>query len=58
MVAEAQAACSVYDSGLRLFPEWLDDIGLPQYKDIFSDARIDARMLHYLTVVRLRVASF
>ena len=30
---------------------WLDDIGLPQYKDVFSDARVDARMLHYMTVV-------
>lgn len=29
---------------------WLDDIGLPQYKDAFFDARIDGRMLHALTV--------
>ncbi|PVD33441.1 hypothetical protein C0Q70_04697 [Pomacea canaliculata] len=29
---------------------WLDDIGLPQYKDLFYDARVDGRMLHYLTV--------
>lgn len=29
---------------------WLDDIGLPQYKDYFYDARIDGRMLHYLTI--------
>jgi len=29
---------------------WLDDIGLPQYKDSFLDARIDGRVLHYLTV--------
>lgn len=29
---------------------WLDDIGLPQYKDAFSEARVDGRMLHYLTV--------
>ncbi|XP_054154536.1 liprin-beta-2-like isoform X3 [Oppia nitens] len=29
---------------------WLDDIGLPQYKDVFIDARIDGRVLHYLTV--------
>ena len=33
---------------------WLDDVGLPQYKDAFSDARIDGRMLHYLTVVSAR----
>ncbi|XP_051778722.1 liprin-beta-2b isoform X12 [Erpetoichthys calabaricus] len=29
---------------------WLDDIGLPQYKDQFSEARVDGRMLQYLTV--------
>lgn len=29
---------------------WLDDIGLPQFKDQFLDARIDGRVLHYLTV--------
>lgn len=29
---------------------WLDDIGLPQYKDAFYDARIDGRMLHHLTL--------
>ncbi|XP_055947811.1 liprin-beta-2-like isoform X2 [Argiope bruennichi] len=29
---------------------WLDDIGLPQYKDAFYDARIDGRMLHQLTL--------
>ncbi|XP_070553834.1 LOW QUALITY PROTEIN: liprin-beta-1-like [Ptychodera flava] len=28
---------------------WLDDVGLPQYKDAFNEARIDGRMLHYLT---------
>jgi hypothetical protein len=31
--------------------QWLDDIGLPQYKDQFVEARVDGRMLHYLTVV-------
>ncbi|XP_014677859.1 PREDICTED: liprin-beta-1-like [Priapulus caudatus] len=25
-------------------------VGLPQYKESFSDARVDGRMLHYLTV--------
>lgn len=30
---------------------WLDDIGLPQYKDTFFDARVDGRMLNSLTVV-------
>ncbi|GFQ74570.1 liprin-beta-1 [Trichonephila clavata] len=29
---------------------WLDDIGLPQYKDAFYDARVDGRMLHHLTL--------
>ncbi|XP_056595658.1 liprin-beta-2b isoform X5 [Triplophysa dalaica] len=29
---------------------WLDDIGLPQYKDQFSEARVDGRMLQYFTV--------
>ncbi|XP_048828834.1 liprin-beta-2-like isoform X3 [Brienomyrus brachyistius] len=29
---------------------WLDDIGLPQYKDQFSESRVDGRMLQYLTV--------
>lgn len=39
---------------------WLDDIGLPQHKDAFSNARIDGRMLHRLTVddlVTLHVTS-
>lgn len=29
---------------------WLDDIGLPQYKDYFMQAKIDGRMLHRLTL--------
>ena len=37
---------------------WLDDVGLPQYKDSFSEARIDGRMLHYLTVVCLLTSEF
>lgn len=32
---------------------WLDDIGLPQYKDQFYEARIDGRLLHNLTVDEL-----
>lgn len=39
---------------------WLDDIGLPQHKDAFSNARIDGRMLHRLTfddLVTLHVTS-
>lgn len=31
---------------------WLDDVGLPQYKSHFDEARVDACMLHYMTVVR------
>jgi len=29
---------------------WLDDVGLPQYKDAFLEARIDGRVLNFLTV--------
>ncbi|KAM4618935.1 liprin-beta-2b isoform 2-T4 [Polymixia lowei] len=29
---------------------WLDDIGLPQYKDQFNNGRVDGQMLQYLTV--------
>ena len=36
-----------------IYVEWLDDIGLPQYKDTFAEARVDGRMLHYMTAVRL-----
>lgn len=32
-------------------PGWLDDIGLPQYKSHFDEARVDGRVLHYMTVV-------
>uniref|UniRef100_A0AAX7VJM0 SAM domain-containing protein n=1 Tax=Astatotilapia calliptera TaxID=8154 RepID=A0AAX7VJM0_ASTCA len=39
---------------------WLDDIGLPQYKSHFDEARIDGRTLHYMTVedlLSLKVGS-
>ncbi|XP_029908666.1 liprin-beta-2b isoform X3 [Myripristis murdjan] len=39
---------------------WLDDIGLPQYKDQFNEGRVDGQMLQYLTVndlLFLRVTS-
>uniref|UniRef100_A0A8C2YZQ7 PPFIA binding protein 2 n=1 Tax=Cyclopterus lumpus TaxID=8103 RepID=A0A8C2YZQ7_CYCLU len=29
---------------------WLDDIGLPQYKDQFNEGRVDGQMLQYLAV--------
>ncbi|XP_077424624.1 liprin-beta-2b isoform X11 [Vanacampus margaritifer] len=34
---------------------WLDDIGLPQYKDQFNEGRVDGQMLQYLTVNDLLV---
>ncbi|XP_047245374.1 liprin-beta-1 isoform X2 [Girardinichthys multiradiatus] len=39
---------------------WLDDIGLPQYKSNFDEARVDGRMLQYMTVedlLSLKVGS-
>lgn len=30
--------------------KWLEDVGLPQYKDMFTMARMDGRMLHKLTM--------
>ncbi|XP_065078327.1 uncharacterized protein LOC135701450 isoform X9 [Ochlerotatus camptorhynchus] len=39
---------------------WLEDVGLPQYKDSFMAARMDGRMLHKLTMddlVTLHVSS-
>ncbi|KAI9588049.1 liprin-beta-1 [Glossina fuscipes] len=39
---------------------WLDDIGLPQYKDNFLMAKIDGRLLHRLTMedlLQLNVSS-
>ncbi|KAM6896209.1 liprin-beta-1-like isoform 2-T3 [Lycodopsis pacificus] len=39
---------------------WLDDIGLPQYKSHFDEARVDGCMLHYMTVedlLSLKVGS-
>ncbi|XP_072309416.1 liprin-beta-1-like [Eucyclogobius newberryi] len=39
---------------------WLDDIGLPQYKSHFDEARVDGRMLHFMAVedlLSLKVGS-
>ncbi|KAF6736664.1 Liprin-beta-1 [Oryzias melastigma] len=39
---------------------WLDDIGLPQYKSSFEEARVDGRVLHFMTVedlLSLKVGS-
>ena len=33
---------------VSVLSEWLDDIGLPQYKDIFHEAKVDGRMLYHL----------
>ena len=34
-----------------LIAGWLDDIGLPQYKNSFFEGRVDGRVLHNLTMV-------
>jgi hypothetical protein len=39
---------------------WLDDVGLPQYKESFSEARVDGRVLNFLTtddLITLKVTS-
>jgi len=39
---------------------WLDDVGLPQYKESFMEARVDGRVLGHLTsedLVSLKVTS-
>ena len=40
---------------------WLDDVGLPQYKDRFLEARVDGRVLNLLSVddvlVGLRISN-
>ena len=35
---------------LQWVTRWLDDVGLPQYKDSFLEARVDGRVLNFLTV--------
>ena len=35
---------------------WLDDVGLPQYKDRFLEARVDGRVLNLLTVDDVLIA--
>ena len=37
---------------------WLDDVGLPQYKDAFSEARIDGRVLNCITYDDLAFLRF
>ena len=45
-------ACDDPAAGLdhQWVTRWLDDVGLPQYKDAFLEARIDGRMLNFLTI--------
>lgn len=40
----------LYELDHNFVARWLDDIGLPQYKDSFYEGRVDGRMLNYLTV--------
>lgn len=47
MTSEANSSISNMDH--HAVQKWLDDIGLPQYKDHFMEARLDGRMLNYLT---------
>ena len=37
---------------------WLDDIGLPQYKGVFYENRVDGRILQNMTLVSLSYLSF
>lgn len=48
-----QKKCQIY-SFLVFFKEWLDDIGLPQYKEYFTESKVDGRILNHLTLVRKR----
>uniref|UniRef100_A0A8C5MF90 PPFIA binding protein 1 n=1 Tax=Leptobrachium leishanense TaxID=445787 RepID=A0A8C5MF90_9ANUR len=46
--------------GYKWVTRWLDDIGLPQYKTQFDEAKVDGRMLHYMAVddlLSLKVVS-
>ena len=38
---------------ILIFTDWLKDIGLPQYRDIFIDGLVDGNMLNELTYVCL-----
>ena len=48
----ASTVSDFHKSHLPISIGWLDDIGLPQYKDQFHESRVDGRMLQDLTVVR------
>ncbi|CAG5130733.1 unnamed protein product, partial [Candidula unifasciata] len=56
----SHGADSLIELDHNFVAKWLDDIGLPQYKDSFYDARVDGRMLNYLTVedlISLKVSN-
>ena len=36
---------------MLVFSGWLDDIGLPQYKGVFYENRVDGRILQNMTLV-------
>jgi hypothetical protein len=40
-----------YYSLFCISKEWLDDIGLPQYKEYFAESKVDGRLLNNLTLV-------
>ena len=42
---------------LTSFEEWLDDIGLPQYKEYFAESKVDGRLLNNLTLVRKKLTE-
>lgn len=42
---------------MSLVTEWLKDIGLPQYRDIFIDGLVDGNMLNELSYVCLGEAT-
>lgn len=51
--------CAKLDTAWVL--RWLDDLGLPQYKDVFSESRVDGLVLNYLTyddISFLRISNF
>ena len=45
-VSHSNSSTPIYVAAAR----WLDDVGLPQYKDSFLEARVDGRVLNFLTV--------
>lgn len=35
--------------------QWVESLGLPQYKQVFLDARVDGRMLNVISMQDLRL---